>query len=48
MGGQPYIGAGAGVATFDDLSSEFAFLITLGAHMALGSSTYLGARTDWR
>jgi opacity protein-like surface antigen len=41
---QPYIGAGLGVATFDDLSSEFTFLATLGANVPIGQSAYLGGR----
>jgi hypothetical protein len=44
MGVQPYIGAGAGLATLEGLSSEFAFLFTLGANMPLGPSSYLGGR----
>jgi hypothetical protein len=44
MGVQPYIGLGAGVATFDNLSSQFAFLVTLGANLPLGPRAYLGGR----
>src|SRR5262245_33282534 len=41
---EPYVGLGAGVATFSGLSTEFALLLTLGARVALGSRAYLGAR----
>ena len=41
---QPYLGAGLGIATFDDFSSEVAFLFTLGANVPLGQSAYLGGR----
>jgi hypothetical protein len=44
MGVQPYVGLGAGVATFDNLSSEFAFLVTLGANVPIGERAYIGGR----
>jgi hypothetical protein len=44
MGVQPYIGIGAGVATFKDAGSEFAFLATLGATVPLGRQAYIGGR----
>ena len=37
-GFDPYIGAGLGIATADDLSSELTFLITAGANIPLGQS----------
>ena len=43
-GVQPYLGLGAGLATFNDASSEFAFLVTLGANVPLGQHFYLGGR----
>ena len=43
-GFDPYIGAGLGIATADDLSSELTFLITAGANIPLGQSAYLGGR----
>ena len=44
MGVQPYLGLGVGFATFDGLSTEFAWLITAGANLAIAPRTYLGAR----
>lgn len=44
MNSQPYIGLGVGAATFDNLDSQFAFLVTLGANVPLGPSAYIGGR----
>ena len=44
MGVLPYIGIGAGAATFDSMDSQFTFLFTLGANMLLGPRTYIGGR----
>ena len=44
MGVQPYVGLGAGVGTFSDADSQFAFLVTLGANVPIGQSAYLGGR----
>ena len=44
MGVQPYVGIGAGAATMQDASTEFAFLFTLGATVPLGRQAYIGGR----
>jgi hypothetical protein len=44
MSFEPYIGLGIGAATFDNLDSSFAFLITLGANVPLGTNAYIGGR----
>jgi hypothetical protein len=43
-GVQPYVGLGAGIATFESGSTEFAALLTLGALVPLGRATYLSGR----
>jgi hypothetical protein len=43
-GFQPYLGLGAGLATINNASSEFAFLVTAGADVLLGQGFYLGGR----
>ena len=43
-GVQPYLGLGAGFATFDGLSTELAFLITAGVNVPIAQRAYLGAR----
>lgn len=44
MGVQPYIGIGAGAATFQSANTQFAFLATLGATVPIGESAYVGGR----
>ena len=44
MGVQPYVGLGVGAATFENMDSTFAFLVTLGANVPLGPNAYLGGR----
>jgi len=44
MNVEPYVGLGVGAATFENLDSTFAFLITLGANVPLGPNAYLGGR----
>ena len=44
MSVQPYVGLGLGAATFENMDSTFAFLVTLGANVPLGPSAYLGGR----
>lgn len=44
MGVQPYIGIGAGAATFHNADTQFAFLATLGATVPLGEQAYIGGR----
>jgi hypothetical protein len=44
MGVTPYIGIGAGAATFHDANTQFAFLATLGATVPLGQQAYIGGR----
>jgi hypothetical protein len=43
-GAEPYLGLGAGFATFDGLSTEFTFLVTAGVNVAIAPRAYLGAR----
>ena len=44
MNFEPYIGLGLGAATFSNLDTQFAFLVTLGANVPLGPSAYIGGR----
>ena len=44
MNVEPYIGLGAGAATFSNSDSQFAFLVTLGANVPLGPNGYIGGR----
>jgi len=44
FGIQPYIGIGLGAATINNASTEFDFLLTLGADVPLGQNFYLGGR----
>jgi len=44
MNFEPYAGLGIGAATFSNLDTQFAFLVTLGANVPLGSSAYIGGR----
>ena len=41
---RPYIGAGAGLAMFQNADSEFALQLTAGVRFALGTNAYLGGR----
>jgi len=40
----PYVGLGAGAATFDGLSTQFAFLVTLGGNVPIYQNAYIGGR----
>ena len=44
MGVQPYVGIGAGAASFHNANTQFAFLATLGATVPLGQQAYIGGR----
>jgi len=44
MNFEPYIGLGIGAATFSNMDTQFAFLVTLGANVPLGSNAYIGGR----
>jgi hypothetical protein len=41
---QPYIGLGAGAATFSDFDTSFAFLVTAGVNVPILENGYVGAR----
>jgi hypothetical protein len=43
-GVRPYLGLGIGAATVENMSTEFALLVTAGANFAIGPQAYLGAR----
>jgi hypothetical protein len=43
-GVQPYLGAGLGVATFQDADATFAATATAGVNFALGPRAYVGGR----
>ena len=44
MNFEPYVGLGIGAATFSNLDTQFAFLVTLGANVPLGPNAYIGGR----
>jgi hypothetical protein len=44
MNFEPYVGLGMGAATFSNMDSQFAFLLTLGANVPLGTNAYIGGR----
>ena len=44
MNFEPYVGLGIGAATFSNMDTQFAFLVTLGANVPLGPSAYIGGR----